>query len=85
MKNEVVIRLSCFFGIFALIAVWELIMPRRILTTSRGKRWLANLGIVFLNSALVRVAVPVLPVGLAMLAQKEGWGLQIQGVKGEAE
>jgi len=75
MNNEVVIRLSCFFGIFALIAVWELIMPRRILTTSKGKRWFANLGIVFLNSALVRVAVPILPVGLAMLAQKEGWGL----------
>ena len=75
MNNEIIIRLSCFFGIFILIAVWEWIMPRRSLTTSKGRRWFANLGIVFLNSALVRVAIPVLPVGLALLAQEEGWGL----------
>ena len=75
MSNEIIIRLSCFFGIFTLIAAWEWIMPRRSLTTSKAKRWFANLGIVFLNSALVRVAIPVLPVGLAMLAQEKGWGL----------
>lgn len=75
MANEATTRLASFLIIFVLIALWELIAPRRQLTVSRGKRWFANLGIVFLNSALVRVAMPILPVGLAMLAQKEGWGL----------
>ena len=75
MKNEVTVRLASFFIIFIFIALWELIAPRRQPTVSKGRRWFANLGIVFLNSALVRVAMPILPVGLAMLAQKEGWGL----------
>ncbi len=75
MNNEIVIRLSCFFGIFALIAIWELIMPRRVLTTSKTKRWFGNLSIVFLNSLLARILVPVVPVTMALLAQKNGWGL----------
>ena len=75
MENEVTVRLASFFIIFLLIALWELMAPRRQLTVSKKKRWFANLGIVFLNSALVRVTIPILPVGLAMLAQKGGWGL----------
>ena len=75
MKNEVTVRLASFLIIFILIALWELAAPRRQPAVSKPRRWFANLGIVFLNSALARVAMPVLPVGLAMLAQKWGWGL----------
>ena len=75
MDNEVVIRLSCFLGVFVIIAVWEWIVPRRALTTSKTKRWFANLGIVFLNSLAARMLIPVMPVGLALLARENGWGL----------
>ena len=75
MNNEVIIRLSCFLGVFVIIAIWEWIMPRRALTTSKTKRWFANIGIVFLNSFLARIIIPVMPVGLALFAQKNGWGL----------
>ena len=75
MNDEIAIRLSCFAGIFCLVAVWELIAPRRVLTISKSKRWLANLVIVFLNSALLRMTLPIFPVGLALLAQKSGWGM----------
>jgi sterol desaturase/sphingolipid hydroxylase (fatty acid hydroxylase superfamily) len=75
MHNETVIRLSFFFASFALMAVWELVSPRRTLTTSKTVRWVSNLGITFLNPVVVRIAAPLLPVGMALLAQKNGWGL----------
>lgn len=75
MKNEVTVRLASFLIVFILIALWELAAPRRQPAVSKSRRWFANLGIVFLNSALVRVAMPILPVGLAIFAQEKGWGL----------
>ena len=75
MSNEVVIRLGFFFGIFALIAAWELLAPRRSLITSKTRRWLSNLSITFLNSVVVRLVSPIMPVGIALLAQKSSWGL----------
>ncbi len=74
MDNEIAIRLACFFGVFILIAIWESILPRRTLAISKSKRWFANLGMVFLNSFLVRVLIPVMPVGVALFSQKNGWG-----------
>ena len=75
MTNEVTLRLAFFFGIFTLMAVWELVAPRRSLNTSKTVRWLSNLGITFLNPVVVRAVSPLLPVGMALLAQKNGWGL----------
>src|SRR4030042_3676370 len=75
MPNETVIRLTFFFGIFAFMAVWELVSPRRFLSTSKTTRWLNNLGITLLNPVVVRAVSPFLPVGMALLAQKNGWGL----------
>ncbi len=75
MPNETVIRLTFFFGIFILMAAWEVVSPRRFLTTSKTVRWLSNLGITLLNPVVVRAVSPFLPVGMALLAQKNGWGL----------
>ncbi len=49
MSNEAVIRLSFFLGIFAVMAIWEFIAPRRALTVSKVMRWTNNLGLVFLH------------------------------------
>ena len=75
MQNEIAIRVAFFFGIFALVAIWELLAPRRTPTTSKTVRWLSNLGITFLNPAVVRLVFPILAMGLALLAQEGGWGL----------
>ncbi len=75
LANEVSIRLSFFFGIFALMAVWELIAPRRALTVSKTLRWVNNLGLVFLNSFIVRLLFPAAAVGMAAFAHEQGWGL----------
>lgn len=75
MRYEVVIRLGFFFGVFALIAIWEVLAPRRSLTTSKSVRWFSNLAITFLNPVVVRLVSPIMPVTMALLAQKSGWGL----------
>jgi sterol desaturase/sphingolipid hydroxylase (fatty acid hydroxylase superfamily) len=75
LGNELPIRLSFFFGIFAVMAVWEILSPRRKLTISKGLRWVNNLGLVFLNSFLLRFLFPAAAVGVAVVAQQRGWGL----------
>ncbi|OGI37789.1 MAG: fatty acid hydroxylase [Candidatus Muproteobacteria bacterium RBG_16_62_13] len=75
LHNEVAIRLSFFIGVLTIMALWEILAPRRALTTSKSWRWISNLSIVFLNSFLVRLLFPVAAVGLAAYAAEHGWGL----------
>ncbi|MFH1117899.1 MAG: sterol desaturase family protein [Pseudomonadota bacterium] len=75
MENEPIIRLGCFLGIFLAVALGELAAPRRRLTTSRVSRWFANIGIVVINTALVRLLFPVAAVGIAVIAAQKHWGL----------
>ncbi len=75
MENEAVIRLGFFFGVFFLIAVWEFLSPKRVLTTSKVVRWISNMGIVFINTLSLRILFPVLAINVAVMAQENGWGL----------
>ncbi|MFN3532569.1 MAG: sterol desaturase family protein [Candidatus Brocadia sp.] len=75
MRHEVVIRLGFFFGVLAVMALWELVAPRRVLTASKLFRWINNLGIVFLNSFLLRITFSTAAIGMAVFAQKHGWGI----------
>ena len=75
MVHETAIRLGFFFGILALVAVGELLFPRRTLRTGKAVRWLSNLGVVAVDTLMVRLLFPVLGVGVAVAAQAHGWGL----------
>lgn len=75
MSHEVVIRLGFFLGILAIMALWELSAPRRMLTSPKIHRWINNLGIVFLNSFLLRIIFPAAAVGMTVFTQEHGWGL----------
>jgi sterol desaturase/sphingolipid hydroxylase (fatty acid hydroxylase superfamily) len=75
MDDEAKIRLGFFFGIFVLVAVLEILRPRRALTNSKTSRWVANLIMVALNPLSVRLVFPVLPIGMALLAEERDWGL----------
>ncbi len=75
LQNEVTIRLLSFFGIFAVMALWEWIAPRRTLTVSKTVRWVNNLGMVFLNSFILRLLFPAAAIGMATFAQQQGWGI----------
>ena len=75
LAGEPVIRLGAFAGIFAAMALWELLAPRRRQTIPRRRRWPANLGIVVLDTLLVRLLFPVATVGVALLAETRSFGL----------
>jgi sterol desaturase/sphingolipid hydroxylase (fatty acid hydroxylase superfamily) len=75
LVHEPAIRLAAFFGIFALMAIWEAASPRRTRLYPRRVRWAANLGLVVLNSVVLRLFFPMAAVAFAMLAAERGWGL----------
>ncbi|HNS55034.1 MAG TPA: hypothetical protein PKH25_09690, partial [Syntrophales bacterium] len=70
MENEATIRLAFFLGALFVLALLERAAPRRALTTSKAARWFANLGIVTLDTLIVRILFPVLPVGFALLCSR---------------
>ena len=65
MGTEATIRLIAFLGIFAAIAVWEFLAPRKQLTTSKAIRWFSNISITILGTAIVRIVFPVLAASFA--------------------
>lgn len=75
IQNEMVIRLGFFFGIFAVMALWEVAAPRRALSVSKAVRWANNLGLVFFNSFILRLIFPAAAVGMAAFANEQGWGI----------
>jgi sterol desaturase/sphingolipid hydroxylase (fatty acid hydroxylase superfamily) len=75
LAHEPSIRLVAFVGIFAAMAWWEAVAPRRPQEIGRRRRWTGNLGIVAINTLLVRLTFPVVAVGLAVIAEDRRWGL----------
>lgn len=74
-EYEAAIRLSLFLGVFVVVAIAEHFAPRRPLSIGKGTRWSANLGIVTLNTLVLRLLFPAAAVGLAVLAQDRQWGV----------
>ena len=75
LEHEARIRMAFFFGTLIIMGVWEIIAPRRALTVSKAIRWLNNIGIVFLNSLIIRLIFPAAAVGVAITVNVQGWGL----------
>src|SRR5439155_12418073 len=75
LSYEIAIRLSAFAGVFAAMAAWELLAPRRRQASERPLRWPSNMGLVVLDTVLVRILFPTSAVGIALLAEARGWGL----------
>ena len=75
MDYEKPLRLGFFIGIFAIMAIWEVLAPCRALTVSKLVRWGNNLGLVAINTVLLRWLFPAAAVGIAALAGEQHWGL----------
>jgi sterol desaturase/sphingolipid hydroxylase (fatty acid hydroxylase superfamily) len=74
MPLEVLVRLSAFSAVLGLTASWEMIAPRRRLTTSKLSRWVANQSVV-INSIIVRPLYSAGAIATAMLAAGHHWGI----------
>jgi sterol desaturase/sphingolipid hydroxylase (fatty acid hydroxylase superfamily) len=75
MDVEILIRISAFALIFAAMALWEIVAPRRMLAAGRKPRWPSNLGILIVDALAVRILIPTAAVGAALFAAGRGWGL----------
>src|SRR6266540_189456 len=72
---EPLIRLGAFAGVFVVMAIWELLTPRRPQAIGRNWRWPNNLGVVAVDVLLVRILLPITAVGLALFAEAHAFGL----------
>ncbi|WNM63377.1 sterol desaturase family protein [Candidatus Nitrospira neomarina] len=68
MNSDIIIRLSAFIGIFAIMAVWEWLSPRRAWSASRSTRWGINLAMGVGNTVFIRMLTASGAVGAAVLA-----------------
>lgn len=75
LANEPLLRLGLFLGVLFAMAIWEVAAPRRRREIPRLIRWSNNLGIVVIDTLLVRLTFPIVAVGLAVIAEAQGWGL----------
>jgi sterol desaturase/sphingolipid hydroxylase (fatty acid hydroxylase superfamily) len=75
LSTEPFVRLAVFGSILAAMIVWEFLAPRRDEKIGRWARWPSNIGVVVLDTVIVRLLFPIGAVGLAMLAESRGWGL----------
>lgn len=75
LQHEPAIRLVSFILILTLMVLWETLAPRRRPSEARARHLGRNLAVTFIDAAVVRLFVPMLPVALAALAALRGWGL----------
>lgn len=69
------LRLGVFLVVLAIMALWEVLAPRRRRDIPRVIRWSNNLALVVIDIIVLRLTFPILAVGLAIIAQERGWGL----------
>lgn len=79
VASEALWRLGAFVVVFAAMAVFELLSPRleraEMAGAWKSRRWFANVGLLVISSAAMRVVFPAAAVGAALFAEAHGWGL----------
>jgi len=75
MDNEKAIRPAVFVGMLVVMGLWEVFAPMRQRSLTRLLRWSNNLGLVVLNTMVVRFLFPAAAVGVAAYVEANNWGL----------
>jgi sterol desaturase/sphingolipid hydroxylase (fatty acid hydroxylase superfamily) len=73
--NDSALRFGAFAGMLVVMALAEVVAPRRALAQSRARRWTVNLALVAISSGVIRVVAPIGLTGVAVAVQAFGWGL----------
>lgn len=68
------LRLTVFAGLLLGLMAIEAVAPWRA-EADRRRRWPANLGVLLVDTLLVRLIFPVSAAGFAALCAERGWGL----------
>ena len=75
IAGESAVRYYALLGSFGLVAVAEALAPRRLPAPAVRGRWGINIAMTLMLSVAVALVFPVLSVGMAIIAQRNGWGL----------
>ncbi len=78
MEHETLLRLGVFFGIFGVMALWEVAAPMRARVVGRGGRWATNWAMSVVNAgvtALMKAGLGAAAVIAALDAEATGVGL----------
>lgn len=75
LQREALLRLLCFAAVFVVMMLWEWRAPRRPLSLPRRLRWTHNIGLLVLNSIMLRLLFPAAAVGIAWSTLELEWGL----------
>ncbi len=75
VTHEATLRLAIYASVLLLMGLWETLAPLRGATIGRPVRWVSNVGIAALDTAIVRFLIPVGVVSAAVLAEEHHWGL----------
>lgn len=73
--SEQIIRVGIFVSVLLLCMLFEFIFPRRQRVQDRLSRWLTNLGVVILNSFLLKMMGPFVALSVAAYGATHHWGL----------
>lgn len=75
LREEAAVRFGVFAALLLTMALWEAINPKRRRIYARHERWFSNLGLVVVDTLLMRIALPLLAVDVALFVGKKNWGL----------
>jgi len=75
LADETWIRLGAFLGVFVAMAAWEALAPRRARAHARRRRWPHNLGLLAVDSLVLRLVAPCAAIAVALAAAGRGAGL----------
>ena len=75
VATEQWLRLLVFGVVLSALIAWEVLAPRRGRHLLLVRRWPSNLGIVVLDTLVVRLLFPITAVALALVCEARGWGL----------
>jgi len=67
--------MTVFVAVLVLMLLLEGLFPRKKRVQPRETRWFTNIGIVVIDSLLVRLLLPVAAIGTAEFASAKNWGL----------
>ncbi|MEL6365442.1 MAG: sterol desaturase family protein [Pseudomonadota bacterium] len=75
LTHEAPLRLTVFLGMLALMIGAEAVFPRKTRTQPRRTRWATNAALVVVDTLALRLALPLLAVAAAVIAEDRGWGI----------
>ena len=75
LQFEPLLRLGSFLAVFAGLALWEWLAPRRDRAFSRRAHWPHNAGLLLVDVVALRIAAPGAAIAVALAGEAHGWGL----------